>query len=345
MAREHGTRARYVAEKCRCDQCRAANLAYQQKRMQKQVAMAIQIFSEATPAPQTWTTPSGEKKVRHYKRACPGIEGAPCKTKSHLRKDSIGGICSICRDHLKTLVLVPALKTRNHLLELSRQGVGEEAVHRASGMATAVLRDIRQGKQVKVLPSTQRRVLLVSIEDALPNALVSPHLVWRKVDKLRREMGVSKAMIATAAGYKSPALQFKKTKVMAKSIQRVEEAEMTLGALCDECGLSHARSARLKRLERMLPSTYKEIYEAYPCTYPRDAAKRDNGAFVNRKLHRDLHSLGATVLGINQEWFIPRREHGAARSQPSEPVRTTPSSSRTWPPPRSTPPSAVPPPP
>lgn len=308
--RQHGTRAMYVAEKCRCDSCRAANRKYQQQRMQKQAAIASQVVSEVVPAPQVWTTPSGEKKVRHYKRACPGINGKPCKTHSHLRKDSTGGVCSNCREKLRTLKLLPAGRTRNHILELSAKGVGEEAVHQASGVASCIIRDIRQGKQKNVLPDTQRRILSVGIEAALPHALVNAKPLWTKIGTLRLESGWTKAGIAKALGYKSPALQFKKKKVMAKSFRKLAEVEGDLLDVCDNCGLSHTPADRQKRIKRMLPCTPPEIRRAYPCTYPVFFAKTggylDNKSeAADRMLWRDLNALGA--VSVDGEWSIPAK--------------------------------------
>jgi hypothetical protein len=301
--RQHGTRAMYVAEKCRCDACRAANRKYAQLRSQKQADQAVQFLSEVVPAPQVWTLPDGTKQVRHYKRACPGIDGLPCKTHSHLRKDSTGGICSNCRERLKTFVTVLAHKTREHILFLSQNGVGEEAVHQASGVANCIIRDIRQGKQQAVLPETEKRILSVTLAAALPHALVPGQEVWKKVTELRSKGGMTKGEIAQALGNKTPALQLKKKQMTAKSARKVErlhkelyvalEMEKAIEELCADCGYSHAREARMKRVKRMLPCTFADIYTAYPCTYPAEGNVKDSPA--SRMLYRDLHDLGASV--------------------------------------------------
>jgi len=299
--RQHGTRAMYVAEKCRCDACRAANRKYAQQRSQKQADQAVQFLSEVVPAPQLWTTPSGEKKVRHYKRACPGIMGEPCKTHSHLRKDSTGGICSNCRERLPTFEVVMAHKAREHILFLSQNGVGEEAVHQACGVANCVIRDIRQGKQMNVMPETEKRILSVTLAAALPHALVPGQEVWKKVTELRAKGGMTKGEIAMALGNKKPALQLKKKQMTAKSARKVErlhkelyvalEIEKEIEDLCADCGYSHAREARMKRVKRMLPCTFQDIYMAYPCTYPAEGNAQASPA--SRMLYRDLHDLGA----------------------------------------------------
>jgi len=314
--RQHGTRAMYVAEKCRCDACRGANRKYQQTRAQKQADLAVQVLAQAVPSPQLWKAPSGEMKIRRYRRACVGIDGRPCKTNSHLRKDSVGGICSNCRERLKTFVTVLAHKTREHILFLSQNGVGEEAVHQASGVANCIIRDIRQGKQQAVLPETEKRILAVTLAAALPHALVHGQEVWKKVTELRSKGGMTKGEIAKALGNKTPALQLKKKKMTAKSARKVErlhkalyvalEMEKGIEDLCADCGYSHAREARMKRVKRMLPCTHRDIYTAYPCTYPAEGNAQASPAA--RMLYRDLHDLGATQRdGI---WSIEKAKAG-----------------------------------
>lgn len=71
---------------------------------------------------------------------------------------------------------------------------------------------------------------------------------------------------------------------------------------CLECGLSHAKADRLKRVLRLLPATGVMIQEAYPCTYPitytatwEYADKKSEAAA--RMMYRDLHDLGAESVG------------------------------------------------
>ena len=59
---------------------------------------------------------------------------------------------------------------------------------------------------------------------------------------------------------------------------------------CETCGLSHRPAARWYRIARMLPATFRDIWEAYPCTYPPEERR---GPYENRMLHRDLESIGA----------------------------------------------------
>ena len=77
--RPHGTRSRYVAG-CRCDACRAANTRAYHARQAKALERAAELGASpaSSPVAKTWTAPDGSKRVRLYKRACPGVAGEPC---------------------------------------------------------------------------------------------------------------------------------------------------------------------------------------------------------------------------------------------------------------------------
>lgn len=68
---------------------------------------------------------------------------------------------------------------------------------------------------------------------------------------------------------------------------------------CLRCGLDHSPAARQVRLARMLPTTAKEIADAYPCTYG-----NSHGSASARQLYRDLTALGA-VRGRDGVWSPP----------------------------------------
>jgi hypothetical protein len=120
----HGTRARYVAAKCRCADCRAANTAYYHQRQARGRELAAEITREIGALPKLWTAPDGTVRERVYKRACPGPGGGVwCVGRSgegsHLRKDSKGGCCRACRELLVWNGDVDATPVRAHLRRLS----------------------------------------------------------------------------------------------------------------------------------------------------------------------------------------------------------------------------------
>lgn len=64
-----------------------------------------------------------------------------------------------------------------------------------------------------------------------------------------------------------------------------------------ECGLSHEKPDRLKRLLRMLPCTTRDVWEAYPCIYPLKTNSKKRGG-ENRMLQRDLAEIAVKKDGF-----------------------------------------------
>jgi hypothetical protein len=230
-----GTRAKYVAAKCRCAECRAANTRYYHERQARAKERAIDLgtpsFSgigftvsqEHVAAPQTWTAPDGSTRVRIYKRACAGVYGRPCPTRSHLRKDSVGSICANCREQLVWNGTIPAARARRHLLTLSRRGVGRRAVAAACDVADTVLQEIRSGKAAAIRRETERRILAVTPDAVADHALVPARQTIGRLCRLLDE-GFTKAELARRLGSKArvPSLQIKAGLITAKKAAQVE---------------------------------------------------------------------------------------------------------------------------
>lgn len=309
----HGTRARYVSG-CRCEDCRRSNREYYHERQKRAKEAAAQIVAPPTPVGQVWTAPSGEQKVRLYKRACPGVNGAPCPTHSHLRKDSKGGVCSECRLKLAWNGLVDATKAREHLLLLSERNVGRRAVQAASDVADTVLEDIKNGKKTRIRASTERAILAVDEMAISDGALVPAKETWKRLRKLFR-MGYTKTEIAAALGSegKVPTLQIRKGMVLARTEHRVRkffdkavaewERDEKESRRCPECDGFHKKKDRLEALRMMLPASASEIQALKPCVY-RGSSGDD------RNLYRDLRDLGAVSDNAGSEnsvWRLVRK--------------------------------------
>jgi hypothetical protein len=218
---EHGTRARYVAG-CRCRACKDANVRAYHEREAAAKEAALELGDQPTkPAPKTWRAPDGTRKVRVYRRACPGVNGERCKWGSHLRKDSTGGICARCRKRLVWNGLVDAKAARDHLAALSGLGVGYKSVADAASVSRSVVGKIRSGEKRSIRASTERRLLAVDHEAVADHGLVDARPVWRMIGRLRKFHGFSKAEIARRLGMKRPALQLGKRKVLAKTALKV----------------------------------------------------------------------------------------------------------------------------
>jgi hypothetical protein len=216
----HGTRSRYVSG-CRCSECRAANTAAYHERQRRAKALAAEILAPVATVEQAWTGPDGTKRTRTYRRACPGVLKKPCPTRSHLRTDSKGGVCSGCRERLVWNGLVDAAPARRHLLKLSRKGVGYKSVAAACDVAKTTLARVLAGTKTRLRADTVRRILGVTPDAVADHALVPADRVWLLISRLREE-GFSKAELARRLAYQSPALQLRKGKVLARTAQRIE---------------------------------------------------------------------------------------------------------------------------
>lgn len=237
---EHGTRSRYV-KGCRCALCRASNTAYYHQRQaaarerlaeleqREQLAESVLGTAPTSLAPQVWTKPDGSQTVRFYARACPGVDG-PCPTRSHLRKDSKGGLCEGCRKRFAFNGLVSAERARAHLLELSEAGVGRRAVAAASDVGATVLQEIRAGRQTRIRADTERRILAVDAAARADSSLVDWHETWRAVRQLQRWGWTLGRISQEGLGNRMAALQLNGSKVLARTehaIRQLLERERT----------------------------------------------------------------------------------------------------------------------
>jgi len=321
-----------VATKCHCDPCRKANREYAAARNRKAVEAAAAVAFTSTQAPQVWTAPDGTKQVRLYKRACPGPDGKGCPHKSHLRKDSKGGVCGECRKKLVWNGLVPAEKAREHLLSLSAKNVGRRAVRAACDVADSVLEDIRAGRKTQIRADTERRILSVDEKAISDHALVPAAETWRLINLLRKRHSFTKIEIAQALGHKVPSLQIKKNFVLASTAKKVErlyrqtvekETEYDRG-MCPVCRMNHAfqeviqltkvtPEQRQEAVLALLPDTGPNIRRRLPCLYGEDDPSK-------RKLYRDLRELGASIKESNDAqdpiWSVSCHQAGHGTREP-----------------------------
>jgi hypothetical protein len=229
-AMPHGTRARYVTG-CRCEPCRGANATAWRARQEMAKALACEISAPVVPAPQTFTAPDGSKRVRFYRRACPGVHGNPCPLQAHLRKDSKGGVCGRCRELLVWNGLVSSHRARQHLQALSRAGMGRRSVADSCDVGSSILYLIKTGRKTRIRASTERRILAVDLAGASAGVRVPAGPTWRRIEQLLGE-GFSKAELARRLGRKSPALQVGRRRVLARTAAAIERllGQIELGA-------------------------------------------------------------------------------------------------------------------
>jgi hypothetical protein len=308
---KHGTRGCYVTG-CRCDDCRKANTSYYHSRQAKirEALKTVRVAASKEKAQQLWTRPDGTKAVRFYSRLCPGIDEEGCPKKRHLRKDSAGGLCADCRSDLVWNGLVPADRARLHLFLLGKSRVGRRAVHKKSGVAQTLLKEVRTGRKTRIRKNTEARILAVSEQDTLPGTPVSARWVWSVISQMQSSFGFSKAALAKKMGYVNLSLQFSRKLVLPRTIAEVKKLWDEIqenGKLCLKCGCGHWPSYRQRVLKRMLPCTIKEVLSEYSCLFELKEYSKPN-VLESRTLYRDLHALGAVpVRGV---WALPEKAKG-----------------------------------
>jgi hypothetical protein len=305
----HGTRARYT-HGCRCPACREANRLYYHECQRRAKELARELERQGAPArqgggvTQRWTPPGGTPTIRVYRRACPGVFGKPCATRSHLRSDSTGGICGNCLRKLFG-ALVPADRAREHILALGRKGIGYKTVADAAKVATSIVANIRSGEKRRIRAETERRLLAVDEGCAADRDYIPAGETWRRIRDML-DWGYTKSEIAERLGYKTRALQFPLDRVTTANASRVKKLWEELRAerlnpvpdYCPRCGREHTPAVREVFLRRVLPQTIPVLKLRWPCCYGEHL--RDAG---ERMLYRDLRRLGCRE--VHGTWYLP----------------------------------------
>lgn len=117
--------------------------------------------------------------------------------------------------------IVPADRAREHMLKLSRQGVGRRAIQDCTDIADTVLSDIRTGRKVRIRARTERLILGVTREQAADHALVSAGRSLRLI-KLLLEEGYTEAYLAKRLGYANRYLQFGDSQITVRNAARIK---------------------------------------------------------------------------------------------------------------------------
>jgi len=188
--RQHGTRAKYVVEKCRCEPCTNANRTYARQR-DRQARRVRYGFDEPNPA------------------------------------------------------FIDATEAREHLLWLSKVGIGKRRVSELSGISLSAIDKLRQGNRTKCRPETAAKILAVGRSRASDGAFIDAKKTWRLIDDLLKH-GWTKQAIAKAIGSKAqrPALQLQPNKVTARNARAIQQLHETalLRVLQDRRLKAEARS-------------------------------------------------------------------------------------------------------
>jgi hypothetical protein len=118
--------------------------------------------------------------------------------------------------------LVDAAPARAHLRKLSRAGVGYKTAADAASVGKTTVAEILTGKKQQIRAQTARRLLAVTVAARADHSTVPAGRTWRLIERLLKE-GFSKARIARELGMRSPALQLRRTRVLARTQLAVEK--------------------------------------------------------------------------------------------------------------------------
>ena len=196
----HGTRGRYTSG-CRCDDCKAAHLAYWHERRKQADEAALEL------GPRTGTH-------------CVGVDG-PCPKGVKLTKASIGNYCETCKLKLIWNGLVPAKPARRHMLMLSKRGIGRRSVGAATDISDSILSKIIRGERKQIMKRTADAILLVDKNAISDHGLINAAPTWERIRRLIQH-GYTKARISKEIGQGGRALQLGKKKVTAKSAEKIK---------------------------------------------------------------------------------------------------------------------------
>lgn len=204
----HGTRARYVGARCRCNDCRRANTEYYHRRQTAK--------DEAAPS-VTPSGPPGEARMLRGGRqvkilTCPGANGARCvRSPAPWLKGQV--VCTPCVERATVWNgNVPAGPVRDHLMKLRRASVGYKSVAAACDVSASVLSRVLAGEGT-IRASTAKRVLAVDAGARADGAVAPEDSVARMRCVLEHllEAGFRKHELAWLLGSSSKALQIGRT--------------------------------------------------------------------------------------------------------------------------------------
>jgi hypothetical protein len=116
--------------------------------------------------------------------------------------------------------IVSAQRARDHMLALSRKGVGRRAIQAATDVADSVLHEIRSGRKKNIRARTERLILAVTPDLASDGACISARASMRLIDRLIEE-GYTKTKIAKLLGCKGHGLQFHYPQITVRNASRI----------------------------------------------------------------------------------------------------------------------------
>lgn len=111
---------------------------------------------------------------------------------------------------------------REHLIFLSKCGVGRTSVAAACDISETVLQRIRQGRRRYIRRETEQKILSVTPDAFSEGSKIDATETWKKVNQLLRE-GFTRAELARRMGLPKPELRWRHSRVTGSTAVRVEK--------------------------------------------------------------------------------------------------------------------------
>lgn len=165
-----------------------------------------------TPTAPVTNTPHGTRKKYRSGCRCLICRAANARYESERARVHVpGGGTS----------LVPATAAREHIHQLSKDGLGRDALSAASDIAPSVISRIKSGRSTHVQRRTEDKLLSISKDAVSDASLVKARPTWRQINALLAE-GFTKAELARRLHYKTGSLQLGKKWILARNAARVD---------------------------------------------------------------------------------------------------------------------------
>jgi len=218
--RPHGTRTRYVHDRCRCMPCRIAATRYETARYERYERLP---FMARRVHGGWWHVWEKDKKRSLWKST--DRSAVERRVKAENARWRI--------DHGEPLWCRNLYQVRRYVRTLQAQGLGFKRIAELAHMSKTRLEEIMLGvrwtrnrpQRVRILQRTAEKLFAVeTTARAAPGARVPAARAWQLVAQLHAQ-GWTKQRIARALGStaKVPALQLGKTRVLQSTLDRLEQ--------------------------------------------------------------------------------------------------------------------------
>jgi len=202
----HGTHARYVLARCRCEPCRESNREYERTR---QLRRQLPYVVEYNTRMHLWVVrETSSRRIVHS-----------CKTKITAKRHA-ENLNSTRSDSCELIPVEPVVR---HIRWLQDLGIGVKTIGKTSTVSQSVLNRMLEGNIQRTRRSTAAKVLNVSPEAIQGGARIRSDETLVLIERLI-DAGYTRTSIAHQLGYTSNVLQIGKTGwIQVRSAKAVHE--------------------------------------------------------------------------------------------------------------------------